>query len=288
MALGMGPGFHRLYADRLAWRYRLGLALGLALLGLLHPTWALASPLALLLPARPFEGQALRAIARKSLAYPTALAYGEERLWQEARRARVELPPFPGWLLLAYLLVLVLALAPALWKDPGGGTWLPPGVERTLEPAREASSPEGKGPRDEGQAGAEATQGGPPGPTPSSSGTKTPSFPGGREEREAPASGQEGRRPGPGEAPSGQRPQGTPGLGERETQGPSLEPPPLPSGPEEGLLSPEGQGGASPLPTPWPQGQPPERVRRGVEVYLERTPLSPEDRELLRRYFGVP
>mgnify|MGYP001774315144 CR=1 FL=1 len=119
----MGPGFHRLYAGRLAWRYRLFLALGLALLGLLHPLWALASPLALLLPASLWEGQALKAIARQSLAYPTALAYGEERLWREAGRVRVELPPFPLGLLLAYLLVLSLALALAAWKAPGGRAW---------------------------------------------------------------------------------------------------------------------------------------------------------------------
>ena len=40
----MGPGFHRLYADRLAWRYRLLLALALALLGVFHPLFALLSP----------------------------------------------------------------------------------------------------------------------------------------------------------------------------------------------------------------------------------------------------
>ena len=32
--------------------------------------------------------------------------------------------------------------------------------------------------------------------------------------------------------------------------------------------------------SPWPEGV-------GAEVYLERTPLPPEVRELLRRYFGL-
>lgn len=279
----MGPGFHRLYAARLAWRYRLGLALGLALVGLFHPLWALASPLALLLPARRFEGQALKAIARRSLAYPTALAYGEERLWQEARRVRVDLPPFPTWLLLAYLLALVLALAPALWKKGEGGAWPPPGVGHTVEPPKAPGTPrktpspgeplssEGEKAREEGPGGREERAAG---ETPSEPLPQTTPRPG----------AQEKGKPGSGEAPSGQ----LPGLGERGSEGPPLRPPPPPSGPEEGLLPPEGQGGASPLPTPWPQGQPPEKVRRGVEVYLERTPLSPEDRELLRRYFGVP
>jgi len=82
-------GFHLRYAGRLAWRYRLLFALGLALLGLLHPGFALASPLALLLPARLFARRALREISRVSLAYATALAYGEERLWAESRRVRL-------------------------------------------------------------------------------------------------------------------------------------------------------------------------------------------------------
>ncbi len=288
----MGPGFHRLYAGRLAWRYRLGLALGLALLGFLHPLWALVSPLALLLPARPFEGRALRAIARKSLAYPTALAYGEERLWQEAKRVRVDLPPFPAWLLLAYLLALSLALAPALWKGPEGGAWPSLGAEPAKAPRSLQEAPSrGEQPQKGAKEGETAKEGRPQSPSPGEQpqkGAKEVPSPEGEKAQEgkaqgpspeAPASRREAGRP----ASSG--PQGTPGLG---PQGPSLKPPPPPSGPKEGLLSPEGQGEASPLPAPWPQGQPPEKVRRGVEVYLERTPLAPEDRELLRRYFGLP
>lgn len=92
----MGPGFHRLYADRLAWRYRLLLALALALLGVFHPLFALLSPLGLLLPARLWEGRALKEISRVSLAYATALAYGEERLWAEAGKVPARLPPSLG------------------------------------------------------------------------------------------------------------------------------------------------------------------------------------------------
>ena len=91
----MGPGFHRLYAARLAWRYRLLLALALALLGVFHPLLALLSPLGLLLPAWLWEGRALKEISRVSLAYATALAYGEERLWAEAGKVPARLPPFP-------------------------------------------------------------------------------------------------------------------------------------------------------------------------------------------------
>ena len=61
-----------------------------------------------------------------------------------------------------------------------------------------------------------------------------------------------------------------------------------PEGPGQGLLAPGGEGGEGALPSPWPGGRPPERVRRGAEVYLERTPLPPEAKELLRRYFGGP
>lgn len=287
----MDPGFHRFYARRLAWRYRLLLALGLALLGLLYPSLALASPLALLLPARPFEGPALRAIARKSLAYPTALAYGEERLWQEAKKVRVEPPPFPTGLLLAYLLVLLLALAP--WKLPEGERprpGQPPAPEAPAfgkgegsspagealgpgeAPAREAGAPpsEGQGQQDGAQAPREGTGG-----------------PGKGEE--GPAAKAEGRAPvgNPAPGPAGESPGGAQGKppGEGQTPLPTLGE--TPSGPEAGLLSPGGEGGDGDLPAPWPGGRPPEGVRRGAEVYLERTPLPPEARELLRRYFGL-
>ncbi|MEJ5338001.1 MAG: hypothetical protein WHT26_12010, partial [Thermus sp.] len=72
----------------------------------------------------------------------------------------------------------------------------------------------------------------------------------------------------------------SPALREAQTPGPT------PKGPGAGLLSPGEGPGEAPLPSPWPEGRPPEKVQRGVEVYLERTPLPPEARELLRRYFG--
>ena len=312
----MEPGFHLRYAGRLAWRYRLLFALGLALLGLLHPGFALASPLALLLPARLFARRALREISRVSLAYATALAYGEERLWAEARRVRLELPPFPLGLLLAYLLALLLALALPAWRPgAGGGVWSPPGVERpqgepasegvTPSPGREGAAPpqrgqggdtnrvdapaegtgQGVSPASPGQEGRGVGEGGASreqeGPSPSPGGR---GVSGGRESGESP--GQEG---GPSPA-QGQKGETQPGLGGPATElgeAPQVLPPAL-EGPGQGLLEPGGEGGEGALPSPWPGGRPPERVRRGAEVYLERTPLPPEARELIRRYFGGP
>ena len=63
-------------------------------------------------------------------------------------------------------------------------------------------------------------------------------------------------------------------------------PPTQAQGPEVGLLGEGEEGEEAALPSPWPAGRPPEAVRRGVEVYLEKTPLPPEARELLRRYFA--
>jgi hypothetical protein len=315
------PGFHLRYAGRLAWRYRLLLALGLALLGLLHPGFALASPLALLLPARLFARRALREISRVSLAYATALAYGEERLWAEARRVRLELPPFPWGLLLAYLLVLLFLLALAAWRPGGGegGAWSLPGAERPLrppdEPAPGSTAPPQVQGGEPGQ-GAEATRTG---------GEATEAQQGGLEgggvegqerdlEGAAPAGpgqeeGQGGKGPGEGQGrgfenaapadsgakgpgPQGEEPGGGagPGLGGPAPElgeAPQVLPPAL-EGPGQGLLEPGGEGGEGALPSPWPRGRPPERVRRGAEVYLERTPLPPEARELIRRYFGGP
>ncbi|WP_448566827.1 hypothetical protein [Thermus sp.] len=307
----MGPGFHLRYAGRLAWRYRLLFALGLALLGLLHPGFALASPLALLLPARLFARRALKEISRVSLAYATALAYGEDRLWAEARRVRLELPPFPWGLLLAYFLALLLVLALAAWRPGGGegGAWSLPGAERPLRPPGEpapgdtATPPQGQG-EEATRTGGEAMEG----------------QPGGREggevegqgrglEGAAPAGpgqeeGQGGRGPGEGQGrgledpapagpgakgpgPQGEEPDGGAGLGPELGGAPEVLPP-APEGPGQGLLAPGGEGGEGALPSPWPGGRPPERVRRGAEVYLERVPLPPEARELLRRYFGAP
>ena len=317
----MEPGFHLRYAQRLAWRYRLLFALGLALLGLLHPGFALASPLALLLPARLFARRALREISRVSLAYATALAYGEERLWAEARRVRLELPPFPWGLLLAYLLVLLFLLALAAWRPGGGegGAWSLPGAERPLRPPGEPA-PGGTAPpqvqggepgqgeeatRTGGEA-TEAQQGGlegggvegqerglegaaPAGPgQEEGQGGKGPGEGQGRGfENAAPAdSGAKG--PGPqGEEPGGEAGPGLGGPAPELGEAPQVLPPAL-EGPGQGLLEPGGEGGEGALPSPWPGGRPPERVRRGAEVYLERTPLPPEARELIRRYFGGP
>ena len=324
----MEPGFHLRYAGRLAWRYRLLFALGLALLGLLHPGFALASPLALLLPARLFARRALVEINRVSLAYATALAYGEERLWAEARRVRLEFPPFPWGLLLAYLLVLLFLLALAAWRPGGGegGAWSLPGVERPLRPPGEPAPGDTAPPQVQGEGVAEAPRGQGEEAT-QTGGEAMEGQPGGREggevegqarglEGAAPAGpgqeegrGGEGLRegqgrgledpapPGPGARGEGPEPQGAePERGSRPGPGgpfPELgtapkDLPPAPEGQGQGLLAPGGEGGEGALPSPWPGGAPPERVRRGAEVYLERVPLPPEARELLRRYFGGP
>ncbi|WP_161569075.1 hypothetical protein [Thermus thermamylovorans] len=329
----MAPGFHRRYAGRLAWRYRLLLASGLALPGLLHPPLALASLLALLLPARLFEGPALRAIARQTLAYPTALAYGEERLWAEVRKAPLALPSFPQGLLLLYLVLLLLVLVLAAWRagTVGGSQAAPPGVERPADPRRgdgeaaPAGEPldGGRGEALPGEAqpapqGAEGELGAFPPPPGEGGEAVSP----GAGEAQAPPSDLEAApgegvsrdgepAPGPGGAgtPPGAGEEGTPGEGRTGGpggegvpegpsplpggagppplfgEGPALPPLPLPPGEGVGLLEPGAGEGLGELPAPWAGGQPPERVRRGVEVYLERTPLSPEARELLRRYF---
>ncbi|MFN3369044.1 MAG: hypothetical protein ACK4ZX_06535 [Thermus sp.] len=313
----MEPGFHLLYARRLAWRHRLLLAIPLALLGFLHPFFALASLLPLLLLARLWEGRALREIARASLAYPTALAYGEERLWQEARQLEIPLPPFPLGLLALYLLLMALALGS--WTGPPPREtrpfWSFPGAER---PATPQGSPNGGEP---GEA---------PGSSPGET-AQTPASPGGAQKAEpgqshpsptpqegkalkpspqeppppspqAPGQGTQAPRDGEGEPRAakgvpGQEPGEPKGAGAPTpgTSGPSptLEAPaalplPEPTGPEEELLKPGREGKGQGLPSPWREGSPPEEVRRGVEVYLERTPLSPEAKELLRRYFSGP
>ncbi|WP_038055057.1 hypothetical protein [Thermus amyloliquefaciens] len=302
----MEPGFHLLYARRLAWRHRLLLAIPLALLGFLHPAFALASWLPLLLPPRLWERRALKEIARVSLAYPTALAYGEASLWQEARKVRAEAPPFPLGLLLLYLAILLAALSWGAW-----GAWTPEApsppwslpIERPLTQDQEgASRPTNPDP------GAKAT------PTPTEPGEgKSPLAPeapresplqtrarGKRRARGRGGPGGKGGNPPQGEeiGPGARKEASQEGPGpEASAPGASGSPPqagprhpahaPDPA-PGEGLLPP-GQGGEGQgLPSPWREGRPPEGVRRGVEVYLERTPLPPEARELLRRYFGGP
>lgn len=312
----MEPGFHHLYAKRLAWRYRLLLAIPLALLGFLHPAFTLASFLPLLLPARLWERRALREIARISLAYPTALAYGEERLWQEAKRVSAEPPSFPWGLLLVYLVLLLLTLAPTRWPSSEKAIpfSLPTGTERPLRPQAPSergspaekpspsASPEEAAPSrppQEKQPEASPAPREPESPQSSSGeavsqkdpGASTPRAP---QPKEGP--GEEGLERGQGASP----PKGNNALEEKGTPSPGpfgsaprLEapsPPPLPKplGPGQEVLGPGQAGEGAGLPSPWRGGNPPEEVRRGVEVYLERTPLFPEARELLRRYFSGP
>ncbi len=305
----MGPGFHRLYAARLAWRYRLLLALALALLGVFHPLLALLSPLGLLLPARLWEGRALKEISRVSLAYATALAYGEERLWAEAGKVPARLPPFPWGLLLAYGLALLLALGLHLTRPiplPG-----PAGVERVAPLSREGQAQDGaageKEAEDEakGEGQAAPLQGKAQGPPSEAPGEGAPQAEGasparpkeGAPARALPGTGSPGEEAGPAEAPpredgGGQEtppPQASrrgPGAGGTLEEKEGALPPTQAQGPEVGLLGEGEEGEKAALPSPWPAGRPPEAVRRGVEVYLEKTPLPPEARELLRRYFA--
>ncbi len=282
----MGPGFHLAYAQRLAWRARLLLALATALLGLLLPPLARLSPLWLLLPARLWEGQALRVIARVSLAYPTALAYGEARLWEAARKVEIPLPPFPLSLLLLYLLVLLLALALPL--KAGTSPLFPPQAPSlgspTLgeSPGGEAPNPTPQGEVGKGEEGTPQEEG-----SPGTGPVEEPKDQGPGEGQGDPE-GLRGEGTGEGDPSPGAQggpPSPRPGTGEGE---PHLEEPQevavRPQGEAQGLLEGGGEGGKA-LPSPWPEGRPPERVVRGAEVYLERTPLPEEARELIRRYF---
>lgn len=314
----MGPGFHRLYAARLAWRYRLLLALALALLGVFHPLLALLSPLGLLLPARLWEGRALKEISRVSLAYATALAYGEERLWAEAGKVPARLPPFPWGLLLAYGLALLLALGlhltrPALLPGPAGVERVAPlsregqaqdGAAGEKEAEDEAKG-EGQAAPSEGEEQAAPSQGREQGAPSEAPGEGAPQAEGpsparpkeGAPARALPRTRSPGEEAGPAEAPpredgggqetplpqaSRRGPNAGGALGEKEG---SLTPTQA-QGPEVGLLGEGEDGDKAALPSPWPGGQPPEKVRRGVEVYLEKTLLPPEARELLKRYFS--
>lgn len=317
----MEPGFHLLYARRLAWRHRLLLALPLALLGFLHPFFALASLLPFLLPTRLWEGRALQEIARTSLAYPTALAYGEERLWQEARKVEIPPPPFPLGLFALYLVLLALALgswtglapreASPFWSLPNAGRPAIPQtpLERekpaeapgaspgkttpTPDPPEALRSPQGKEP---GQAQPAPTPQEEREPEPSPQGSSpggSPLAPG--QGTQAPSRGEgkpEATQEVPGQEPGQPKEAGTPTPG-ASGPSPTLEAPtsmplPEPTGSGQELLGPGREGKGRDLPSPWREGSPPEEVRRGVEVYLERTPLSPEAKELLRRYFSGP
>ncbi|GGN03218.1 hypothetical protein GCM10007092_17050 [Thermus composti] len=290
----MGSGFHRLYAARLAWRYRLLLALGLALLGFFHPLFALLSPLGLLLPARLWEGRALKEITRHSLAYPTALAYGEERLWAEVRKLPLSLPPFPWGLLAAYLLALVLVLA--FWGFRAGerGSGGLPAWERPMELGQEGVPSEERTSPGEGRGGPGSQEGGSQGSQEAAPQKGQGEGLGERPEAGRPQGAKEGSPQGPPAGEGGASSQGeeapTPSPGPKGV-GPAPEGEGVadlspPEGAPAGLLGPGGEGETPALPSPWPEGRPPERVRRGVEVYLEKTPLPPEARELLRRYFS--
>ncbi len=78
----------------------------------------------------------------------------------------------------------------------------------------------------------------------------------------------EAREPGPAKGATGAVGEGTPGAVA-----------PLPraaAGGEEGRL-----------PTPWPEGKPPEAVLRRAERYLGEVPLTPAQRRVLEAYFGL-
>lgn len=284
----MYPGFHRAYAERLAWRARLLLALLLLPLGLFHPLGLFLSLLSLLLPSQPFEGRALSEIARRhGLAYQTALEYQEDPLWEAAKKVKARLPPCPwgllGLYLTAFLFLLLLhmptsrapsPLVPSLPQMAPEKGQEAPSEKPTPSPGEKAAK-EAKG---QGQG-----QGRPADKAPSKTGPapwespKTPKKP----KDQAPtqplerpgqgkAPGPPGQTPGRGAAPGLPLPQLTPKEGPRA---------PLPLGPGEG------EKASPPPPSPWPQG-PPREIRRSVEVYLEKTEPPPEVRELIRRYFN--
>ncbi len=292
----MYPGFHRAYAERLAWRARALLALVVLLLGVWHPLGPFVSLFAFLLPARPFEERALREIARRhGLAYQTALEYQDPPLWAAARRVEARLPPFPWGLLGLYLGLLLLAFALRSHPTP---SFSPPWVPTVFEaPAgKEGRKLPLKPPPNEKLEGR-------PGPSEvQNQGTEEPlgkatpekkRF--SEDETRAKKAGEQGaakRSPGPSpqgvqEAPG---PRSDEKAGQRPGQGaaPPLLPPPLqaPEGPQAPLpLGPGGEAGTPALPTPWPKG-PPQRVLRSAEVYLEKAEPPPEVRELIRRYFA--
>ena len=283
----MYPGFHRAYAERLAWRARLLLALLLLPLWLFHPLGLFLSLLSLLLPSQPFEGRALSEIARRhGLAYQTALEYQEDPLWEAAKKVEARLPPFPwgllGLYLTAFLFLLLLhmpnpRLAPSLPQMAPEKGQEAPSEKPTPSPEKAAGAPR-SGHLEEAKG-----QGKPADKAPSKTGPAPDQSPKTPEKPKDLAPTQPLERPGQGRAPG--PPGQTPGRG----AAPGLPPPQLT--PKEGPRAPlplgpgEGEKASPPPPSPWPQG-PPREIRRSVEVYLEKTEPPPEVRELIRRYFN--
>lgn len=117
---------HRVWAARRAWRVRLWLAIGLALLlfplaWLVHPAWVLGSLLGLLYPSRWEERRALADLDRQyGLAYRSALEAPPNHPWRnqlqlesEASLRGARLPALP-WVFVA----LYLALVGLAWLMP--------------------------------------------------------------------------------------------------------------------------------------------------------------------------
>lgn len=125
-------GMHRVWAIRRAWRVRLWLAAGLALLLLplallVHPAWVLASLLGLLYPTRWEEPRALAELDRRyGLAYRSALEAPLHHPWRSQLQAEAEAslrearpPNWPWVLALAYLALVGMAwvLPPLHWPS---------------------------------------------------------------------------------------------------------------------------------------------------------------------------
>ncbi|WP_027882217.1 hypothetical protein [Meiothermus rufus] len=169
---------HRAWARRRAWRVRLGLAAGLALVLLplawgVHPAWALLSGLALLYPSRWEEERALAELDRRyGLAYRSALEAPPDHPWRNQLQAEAEtslrtarLPPWPWALVALYLLSLGL-----VWLLPGAQPVVaqPEAPTQTSPPSSPAAtppfsapdevSPTAEGSSGEGQEAAEGEQ----------------------------------------------------------------------------------------------------------------------------------
>jgi len=317
--------FHRRYAGRLAWQKRAWLFL-LLLAAAALAGWFLGRPqvvglafCAFLYPVRWEEPRALRAIDARSLAYRAWLEAGPDhplaaRLAEAARREieALPLPRFP-W---PELLVGALALTLATFFLMGPAS--PPPATASGKPAveteRGVSPGEGAAPKEDSPAeGGNREAGGrtpkaPPISRATGAADAGKALAGEGVEREAPAGG---AAAGPGEGgpvagrASGDRPSGGDGApvgGNRapaESEGESSAPAwargaaPTPSGaagpgsggapPPPPAVAPRGRG----LPSPWPEGRPPEAVVRRAESYLSEWPLTPEERRLVARYFGL-
>ncbi|GIW31632.1 MAG: hypothetical protein KatS3mg071_1806 [Meiothermus sp.] len=132
---------HRAWAARRAWRVRLWLATGLALLlfplaWLVHPAWVLGSLLGLLYPSRWEERRALADLDRQyGLAYRSALEAPPHHPWRNqlqleaaASLRGARLPTIP-WVFVALYLVLV------------GLAWVMPPLRPPSSPAVASSPP---------------------------------------------------------------------------------------------------------------------------------------------------